>query len=345
MTKRHLFDAAHDTSAGSEEAHVSQTYRRKLIEVALPLEAINAASAREKSIRHGHPSTLHLWRARRPLAACRAVLFAQLVDDPSEYVGELLADPDRRRRAETELKKRLKEHAEKKRSAEDDTEQGTEPPTLDEVAADVERQRLFGVIEMLVPWKEPDNVDRNVLARSEIAQSIARGLGCPPPEGKAEVDAFLVEKAPPVVDPFCGGGSIPLEAQRLGLHARGSDLNPVAVLITKALVEFPPRFAGLPPVNAEARAKFGRGAAWNGEGAQGLAEDVRHYGQWMRDQAEKRIGHLYPKARLPDRSEPSVIAWLWARMYRWRVPSFYRPRRTRKPSWSRWWSEAITALL
>ena len=247
--------------------------RKKLIEVALPLGAINAASAREKSIRHGHPSTLHLWWARRPLAACRAVLFAQMVDDPSSAPEEF----------------------------------------PDEVSRERERRRLFGIVERLVKWENSNDPRAIGAARREIARSVARGQGVPPPRTRAEVDAFLAEHAPPVLDPFCGGGSIPLEAQRLGLRAHGSDLNPVAVLITKALVELPPRFAGLPPVNPEARTRFAAGAAWNGRGAEGLAEDVRHYGRWMRDEAARRIGHLYPKARLPDGSEANAIAWLWAR--------------------------------
>ena len=248
-------------------------HRKKLIEVALPLAAINAASAREKSIRHGHPSTLHLWWARRPLAACRAVLFAQLVDDPSSVPEEF----------------------------------------PDEAAQERERRRLFGVVERLVKW-ENSNCSRVIgAARREIARSVARGLGVAVPRTRTEVDAFLARHAPPAVDPFCGGGSIPLEAQRLGLCARGSDLNPVAVLITKALIEIPPRFAGLPPVNPEAQARFAKSAVWSGKGAEGLAEDVRHYGRWMREEARKRIGHLYPRARLADGSEATVIAWLWAR--------------------------------
>lgn len=159
--------------------------RKKLIEVSIPLEAINAASAREKSIRHGHPSTLHLWWARRPLAACRAVLFAQLVDDPSSW-------PDRF-------------------------------PT--EEAQDAERKRLHKVIERLVPWEASNNEDILNEARWEIARSVAWGLGEEPPpktDGKAILD-YLQTKAPPVYDPFSGGGSIPLEAQRLGLRAYGSD--------------------------------------------------------------------------------------------------------------------------
>lgn len=252
--------------------------RKKLIEVSIPLEAINAASAREKSIRHGHPSTLHLWWARRPLAACRAVLFAQLVDDPSSW-------PDRF-------------------------------PT--EEAQDAERRRLHKVIEAMVPWEASNDETILNAARWEIARSVAWSLSEEPPpkdDGRAILD-YLQTKAPPVYDPFSGGGSIPLEAQRLGLRAYGSDLNPVAVLIGKALVEIPPKFAGKPPVNPKSRAEIARGGTWNGKGAQGLAEDVRHYGQWMRDEAEKRIGHLYPKAKLPNGSEATVIAWLWARTVR-----------------------------
>ena len=224
--------------------------KRKLIEVALPLEAINRESAREKSIRHGHPSTLHLWWARRPLAAARAVLFAQLVDDPSSHPEEFPTE---------ELQRK-------------------------------ERERLHGIIERLVVW---ENIrDEKLLdeARDEILKSCD---GNPPP----------------IVDPFAGGGTIPLEAQRLGLEAHASDLNPVAVLINKALIEIPPKFRDQPPVfpglaDSEIR-------AW--KGAEGLAADVRTYGGWMREQAEQRIGHLYPKATLPDGSRATVIAWIWAR--------------------------------
>ena len=253
--------------------------RRKLIEVSIPLEAINKASAREKSIRHGHPSTLHLWWARRPLAACRAVLFAQLVDDPSAW-------PDRF-------------------------------PT--DAAQEIERKRLHGVIERLVPWEASNNDTILQEARHEIARSVAWGRGEEPPladDGPATL-RYLQEKVPPVYDPFSGGGSIPLEAQRLGLRAYGSDLNPVAVLIGKALVEIPPKFAGRPPINPESQSRLAQaGAGWTGRGAQGLAEDVRYYGRWMRDEAEQRIGHLYPKATLPDGTEATVIAWLWARTVR-----------------------------
>ena len=228
------------------------TPRRKLIEVALPLEAINREAAREKSIRHGHPSTLHLWWARRPLAACRAVLFAQLVDDPS-------AHPDRFPTEETQ---------------------------------DQERQRLFRLIERLVPWEATQ--DEKIL--SEAREELRRSCGDTPLE---------------VLDPFCGGGSIPLEAQRLGLVAKGSDLNPVAVLVTKALIELPTRFANQPPIHPVDN--DGRLAVQSWRGAQGLAEDVRYYGAWMRAEAQRRIGHLYPPATLPDGRKATVVAWVWAR--------------------------------
>lgn len=256
------------------------TIRKKLIEISIPLEEINKASAREKSIRHGHPSTLHLWWARRPLAACRAVLFAQLVDDPSSWPGRY---------------------------------------PFPEIAndEDAERRRLHKVIARMVPWEASNDEDILNEARWEIARSVAWGLGEEPPapdDGNAILD-YLQTKAPPVYDPFSGGGSIPLEAQRLGLRAYGSDLNPVAVLIGKALVEIPPKFAGLSPVNPDAQKELAHGH-WNGKGAQGLAEDMRYYGKWIRDEAEKRIGHLYPKGKLPDGSEATVIAWLWARTVR-----------------------------
>jgi len=227
-------------------------YKKKLIEVALPLEAINKESAHEKSIRHGHPSTLHLWWSRKPLATCRAVLFASLVDDPSSLPEQFPTEADQ----------------------------------------DKERQRLFRLIEKLVLWENSNN--RAVL--DEVHAEILKSTGGHPP---------------PIYDPFCGGGSIPLEAQRLGLEAHGSDLNPVAVLITKALIEIPPKFAGQPPVNPAAKAKLTGKGMWTG--ARGLADDVRYYGQWMRDRAFERIGHLYPKVKLPNGDEATVIAWLWAR--------------------------------
>jgi putative DNA methylase len=302
-------------------------YRKKLIGVALPLKAINEASAREKSIRHGHPSTLHLWWARRPLAACRAVLFSSLVDDPD-------SDPVYRKA----------------------------DGTVDEDRAGVKRAELFNLIEELVQWDNSNKPRVINAARAEIARCVAsrkielgefqkdtivfgHDKGQAHPKGPVSgegvtawevllmkarpqvVNAFLAEYAPPVLDPFCGGGSIPLEAQRLGLRAYASDLNPVPVLITKALIEIPPRFAGRPPVNPEWQAKSdAEKAATVWRGAQGLAEDVRYYGRWIRDEAKKRIGHLYPQITLtaemaknrPDLSdyvgqELTIVAWLWTR--------------------------------
>lgn len=187
------------------------TYKKKLIEVAIPLEAINVASAREKSIRHGHPSTLHLWWARRPLAACRAVLFAQLVDDPSGYTDKLLGDRKIRMQAETDLPVRIAAWENRKADAKGNVS-NTPKPTLEDCAAEIERKRLFQIIEELVKWENSTNEEVLERARAEIRRS-CRG------------------ELPPVYDPFSGGGSIPLEAQRLGLPAYGSDLNPVAVMI------------------------------------------------------------------------------------------------------------------
>ncbi|OGA65483.1 MAG: hypothetical protein A3G81_12470 [Betaproteobacteria bacterium RIFCSPLOWO2_12_FULL_65_14] len=266
---------------------------RKLIEVALPLEAINKASAREKSIRHGHPSTLHLWWARRPLAAARAVIFAQMVDDPS-------ARPDL---FPTEKKQ------------------------------EKERQRLFRIIEDLVLWENTTNEKVLQAARNEIWESWRRACAENADHPRAK-ELFDRKKLPAFHDPFAGGGALPLEAQRLGLEAFASDLNPVAVLINKAMIEIPPKFAGRPPVNPESRReKTLLAREW--KGAQGLAEDVRHYGQWMRDEAEKRIGHLYPKVEVtaemakarPDLKpyggmKLTVIAWLWARTVKSPNPAF-----------------------
>jgi len=266
---------------------------KKLIEVALPLEAINIASAREKSIRHGHPSTLHLWWARRPLAAARAVIFAQMVDDPS-------AHPD---------------------------------IFKTEKAQEKERKRLFKIIEDLVKWENTTNEEVLERARAEIWQSwraaCAENAGHP----RAK-ELFDRHKLPAFHDPFAGGGALPLEAQRLGLEAYASDLNPVAVLINKAMIEIPPKFAGKPPVNPESRRdKDLFMKTWRG--AQGLAEDVRYYGQWMRDEAERQIGHLYPRVEITAemaRKRPdlkpyvdkklTVIAWLWARTVKSPNPAF-----------------------
>ncbi len=313
---------------------------KKLIEVALPLEAINKASAREKSIRHGHPSTLHLWWARRPLAAARAVIFSQMVDDPSAYVDVLRADLKLRRKAESALKARLKLWEEARALANKAKGSGLpvpEPgpaPTLDDMLADQERQRLFRIIEDLVLWENTTNETVLQAARDEIWQSWRRACAENADHPRAK-ELFDRQKLPAFHDPFAGGGALPLEAQRLGLEAYASDLNPVAVLINKAMIEIPPKFAGKPPVNLEARAEIERSGGWHGKGAAGLAADVRYYGQWMRDEAEKRIGHLYPKIEITadvakDREdlkplvgqELTVIAWLWARTVKSPNPAF-----------------------
>ena len=267
--------------------------RRKLIEVALPLDAINAASRREKSIRHGHPSTLHLWWARRPLAAARAVIFAQMVDDPS-------SDPARFPTREAQVR---------------------------------ERERLFGILEELVKWESTSK--RSVLdpARLEIQRSWERACADNVDHPRAR-ELFRPDRLPAFHDPFAGGGALPLEAQRLGLEAHASDLNPVAVLINKAMIEIPPKFAGSPPCNPELRSATELvEREWSG--AQGLAEDVRYYGKWMRDEAQRRIGHLYPRVEVtaemvrgrPDLRpyegrELTVIAWLWARTVNSPNPAF-----------------------
>ena len=272
--------------------------KKKLIEVALPLEAINKAAAREKSIRHGHPSTLHLWWARRPLAAARAVIFSQMVDDPS-------AHPDLF-------------------------------PT--EKAQEKERQRLFRIIEDLVLWENTTNEKVLQQARDEIWQSwrYTCAENADHPRAKELFDRHVL---PAFHDPFAGGGALPLEAQRLGLESYASDLNPVAVLINKAMIEIPPKFAGKPPVHPLSLSRRGAGGEgmfkheW--KGSQGLADDVQYYGQWMRDEAEKRIGHLYPKVEVtaamteerPDLKkyvgqQLTVIAWLWARTVKSPNPAF-----------------------
>ena len=310
------------------------THMKKLIEVALPLDAINKASAKEKSIRHGHPSTLHLWWARRPLAAARAVIFTQMVDDPSGYVDVLLSDTKKRRAAEREFKKRIAGQAAKRSLAPDDAIIEPEP-TLEEIIAEQERNRLFAIIEELVLWENTTNEEVLERARREIWQSWRRACAENAAHPRA-TEIFDRHKLPAFHDPFAGGGALPLEAQRLGLEAHASDLNPVAVLINKAMIEIPPKFAGQAPVNPEWRSKSkGEQTLATWRGAQGLAEDVRCYGQWMRDQAEKRIGHLYPKIEVttdmakerPDLErykgrKLTVIAWLWARTVKSPNPAF-----------------------
>ena len=265
--------------------------RKKMIEVAIPLEAINAASAREKSIRHGHPSTLHLWWARRPLAAARSVIFCQMVDDPSAVPEEFPTEEDQEN----------------------------------------ERLRLFALVSELVTWENTTNELVLNRAREEIKRSWRRACADNADHPEA-AELFNPDKLPGFHDPFAGGGALPLEAQRLGLEAYASDLNPVAVLINKAMIEIPPKFAGLPPVNPESRLNLDV-RQW--KGAQGLADDVRYYGKWMRDEAEKRIGHLYPKIKITpemvaeradlspyEYKELTVIAWLWARTVKSPNPAF-----------------------
>lgn len=268
----------------------SKPYKKKLIEVAIPLEAINAASAREKSIRHGHPSTLHLWWARRPLAACRAVLFAQLVDDPSSRIEELMADPKLRAKAEAELPARLAAWKKSKAAAKEVAAIAPEP-TLEDVAVEIERKRLFAIIEDLVKWENSTNDEVLERARAEIRNSCGGEL-------------------PPVYDPFSGGAAIPLEAQRLGLPAFGSDLNPVAVMIGKSMIEIPPKFKDWPPIHPGIKERsFYRNA-------EGLAEDVKFYGEWMREKALERISELYPTVDKPKEhggGKATVIAWIWTR--------------------------------
>jgi putative DNA methylase len=274
---------------------------KKLIEVALPLDAINAAAEREKSIRHGHPSTLHLWWARRPLAAARAVIFSQMVNDPE--------DVWRCQNPGQEANQQIKGHWTKARA------------------------RLFKIIEDLVVWENTTNETVQERARQEIRQSWQEVCDLNKKHPQAS-ELFDPKKLPGFHDPFAGGGAIPLEAQRLGMESFASDLNPVAVLINKAMIEIPPKFAGMPPINPESRKKYAMGTKpWHG--AEGLAEDVRYYGKWMRDEAHKRIGHLYPCVKITaelvaDRPDLkpyigrtlTVIAWLWARTVKSPNPAF-----------------------
>ena len=301
--------------------------RKKLIEVALPLDAINTASAREKSIRHGHPSTLHLWWARRPLAAARAVIFAQMVDDPSEYVDVLLSDPAAKRAAQRALKKRMAGRAANGPSGPADRQ------ALGDMAAELERERLFRLLEELVLWENTTNEEVLKRARDEIWQSWRRACAEHADHPRA-AELFDRHTLPAFHDPFAGGGALPLEAQRLGFEAHASDLNPVAVLINKAMIEIPPKFADRSPVNPDSRNEP-TVVARTWRGAQGLADDVRYYGRWMRDEAEKRIGHLYPQVEITPtvvRERPdltpyegrklTVIAWLWARTVKSPNPAF-----------------------
>lgn len=271
---------------------------KKLIEVALPLDAINVAAAREKSIRHGHPSTLHLWWARRPLAAARAVIFAQMVNDPGYQQG------------------------------------GGFKYGVNKEKAEIERERLFKIIEDLVLWENTNNEEVLARARAEIVRSWRET--CDLNKGHpAAAELFNPDKLPAFHDPFAGGGALPLEAQRLGLESYASDLNPVAVTINKAMIEIPPKFSGRVPVGTRVVDDRQGALSEDWTGAKGLAEDVRRYGAWMRTEAEKRIGWLYPKIEVtpamgverPDLKplvgqQLTVIAWLWARTVKSPNPAF-----------------------
>ncbi|MFT3664590.1 DUF1156 domain-containing protein [Piscinibacter sp.] len=271
---------------------------KKLIEVALPLDAINAAAAREKSIRHGHPSTLHLWWARRPLAAARAVIFAQMVNDPGYQQG------------------------------------GGFRYGVNKEKAQAERERLFKIIEDLVQWENTNNQEVLERARAEIRRSWREVCELNRAHPQA-AELFNPDKLPAFHDPFAGGGALPLEAQRLGLESYASDLNPVAVTINKAMIEIPPRFAGRAPVGPRVPGDKQGKLSEDWSGAKGLAEDVRRYGAWMRAEAKKRIGHLYPQIEItaeilkerPDLKpllgqKLTVIAWLWARTVKSPNPAF-----------------------
>ena len=264
---------------------MTQHYRKKLIEVALPLTVINDQSGKEKSKKVGKPSSIHMWWARRPFAACRAVLFAQLIDDPSAWPEKF--------------------------------------PTLD--TQKDERDKLFDIISSLVDWEKSTQPDTIYEARRALAKYTAWSNDDTPPVSRDEIDAYLIKNIPIVYDPFCGGGGIPLEAQRLGLRAWGSDLNPVAVTISKALVDFPEKFKSLPPMNPYSQNILQNSGVWNSKEVQGLCEDIEYYGKLAISGAFEEIGHLYPLIDLPEREgggKADVISWIWARTVRSPNPAF-----------------------
>lgn len=251
---------------------------KKLIEVALPLDDINAASAQEKSIRHGHPSTLHLWWARRPLAASKAVIFAQMVNDPGGSRGW--------------LRGKTKEQA------------------------DLEREELFQICRDLINWDNLNNAEVIEKARRKILESW---------EESCRINGDPVSEMPPFYDPFSGGGAIPLEAQRLGFNTTAFDINPVAVTINKAMIEIPPKFVGKKAVGPLSSNDRQQNVLEDWRGSLCLLEDTKRYGQWMKEEAERRIGNLYPEVTLPAESggnKAKVIAWIWARTVKSPNPAY-----------------------
>lgn len=259
---------------------------KKLIEVALPLDDINEACAYEKMPGIGaHPRGIHLWWARRPLAAARAILFAQMVNDPG-YERSMGRGVNKDR-------------------------------------AKVERERLFQLIRGLVKWENTNNQTLLAQAREEIRKSWQETCEL----NKSHRDAatlFDPAIVPAFHDPFGGGGALPLEAQRLGLDSNSSDLNPVAVMINKAMIEFPPKFANTEPVGP-IRKGVSQGRTIQFTGNQGLAEDIRRYGVWLIDEALKTVDPLYPAIELPSQyggGKAPVIAWLWARTVKSPNPAF-----------------------
>lgn len=271
---------------------------KKLIEVALPLDDINVAAAREKSIRHGHPSTLHLWWARRPLAAARAVIFAQMVNDPGYQ------------------------------------QDGGFKYGVNKKEAEIKREKLFQIIRDLVVWENSNNEEVLNRAREAIKDSWRETCYLNRKHPQAAT-LFNPDQLPAFHDPFAGGGAIPLEAQRLGLESYASDLNPVAVMINKSMIEIPPKFSGRAPVGPVPNGEKQQSLMEDWQGTKGLAEDVRRYGYWMREEAFKRIGHLYPTVKVTDQliaerpdlknyagEELTVIAWLWARTVKSPNPAF-----------------------
>ncbi len=271
---------------------------RKLIEVALPLDAINVAATRENYIYKGNPSAIHKWWAQRPLAAARAVIFAQMVNDPGYQQG------------------------------------GGFRYGVNKEKATLERERLFKIVEDLVKWESTNNEEVLERARAEIRRSWRETCELNKNHPKA-ADLFNPDKLPCFHDPFAGSGALPVEAQRLGLESYATDLNPVAVIINKAMIEIPSRFAGHAPVRPRTEGARQAGLHEDWSGTKGLAEDVRRYGAWIRAEAENRIGHLYPKititaemtAERPDLKplvgqSLAVIAWLWARTVKSPNPAF-----------------------